>query len=211
MSLSDFKGPNYIANWSSDLDHRWPERIDIFPSIVQTILDYCRDSDREDMHLLELGPGAGYLAEAILSLLTSHLESVSYLGIDINPELTQHTQKQLQHLQLAEISLKNTDLNNAFWPKELSSFDIAYSFQTLHDLGGYQALKSVYKKLFFLIRSGGLLLNTDFIVPFDSDNLDNPRRFSVQIHQQLLESIGFVEFKCQTVAGKLGCIVALRP
>ena len=86
MSLSDFKGPSYIANWSSDLDHRWPERIDIFPSIVQTILDYGRDSDREDMHRLELGPGAVYLAEAILGLLTSHLEAISYLGIDINPE-----------------------------------------------------------------------------------------------------------------------------
>ena len=211
MALSDFKGLNYIADWSADLDRRWPERIDIFSAIVQTIFAQCQNPDRENIHLLELGPGAGYLAKAILSLLTSHLDSVSYLGIDVNPELTAHTQKQLSRWEYPNISLKTTDLNNNFWPRDLDSFDIVYTFQTLHDLGGYEALKSVYEKLFALIRPGGLLLNTDFVIPFANENLQKPRRFPVERHQQLLESIGFIEFECQTSIGKLACMTALRP
>jgi len=211
MALSDFKGLNYITDWSSDLDRRWPERIDIFPTIVQAIFAQCQNPNRENIHLLELGPGAGCLAKAILSLLTSHLDSVSYLGIDINPELTAYTQKQLSRLGYPNISLKTTDLNNNFWPRDLDSFDIVYTFQTLHDLGGYEALKSVYEKLFALIRPGGLLLNTDFVIPFTNDNLKKPKRFPVERHQQLLESIGFIEFECQARVGKLACITALRP
>ena len=211
MVLSDFKGPNYIDDWSMDLDYRWPERIDIFESIVRTIVSWCENSNRRDIRLLELGVGAGFLARSVLNTLAAHVQPSSYLGIDINPKLTQHTLKRLSGLGHPDISVNNADLNGDSWAEGLEVVDVAYTFQTLHDLAGYVALTAVYQQLFSLITPGGLMLNADFVVPFPTDDIDKPRRFPVETHHQLLESIGFMQFKCETSIGKLACLTAVRP
>ena len=211
MALSDFKGPNYIDDWSMDLDYRWPERIDIFESIVRTIVSWCENSNRRDIRLLELGVGAGFLARSVLNTLEAHVQPSSYLGIDINPKLTQHTLKRLSGLGHPDISVNNADLNGDFWAEGLEVVDVAYTFQTLHDLAGYAALTAVYQQFFSLITPGGLMLNADFVVPFPTDDTDKPRRFPVETHHQLLESIGFMQFKCETSIGKLACLTAVRP
>lgn len=210
MALSDFKGTYYIHHWSSDLDQRWPERLQLRPTIAETIFNYCESSASEKIHLLELGPGAGHLAQLTLSRLASAFPTVSYTGIDINAELIQHTEQQLRGLDLADLSFQQANLNQSSWSEGLLSFEVAYSFQTLHDLGGYQALESVYRKLYSLIRPGGLLLNADFIVPFTQDDPNKPRRFPIEVHQRLLEQIGFVSFRSENAAGKLAVMTARR-
>ena len=69
MSLSDFTGPDYINDWTRDLDQRWPERGTISECVVETLLSWSMHSDRKKMHILELGIGSGGLSEAMLATL----------------------------------------------------------------------------------------------------------------------------------------------
>ena len=210
MAFSDFKGTNDILNWSLDLDQKWPERTRIRPVIVKTILNYFQSSKWQKIHLLELGPGTGQLAQSILSRLAYNFSTISYTGIDINAKLIHHTEQKLLDLGLTDLSCHRANLNEKSWCKGLPHFNLAYSFQILHDLDGYQSLERVYKKLYSLIQSGGLLLTADFIVPFETQNPKKPRRFPIEVHNRLLESIGFVNFRTESKIGKLAIMTAIR-
>ena len=56
----------------------------------------------------------------------------------------------------------------------------------------------------------GRLLNADFIVPFENDDPKKMRRFPVDVHQRILESIGFVNFSHEATDGKLAIMTADR-
>jgi predicted O-methyltransferase YrrM len=210
MALSNFTGPDYINDWTRDLDQRWPERGTISECVVETLLSWSMHSDRKKMHILELGIGSGGLSEAMLTTLDSDAVQ-SFIGIDINPELTRHTQARLRGTGHTHIRIENTDLKTLDWMEGLAPIDAAYTFQTLHDLGGQEALTAVYQQLFSLLTPGGLLVNADFVVPFSKDNPDKPRRFPAETHRALLTSLGFIEFKCEASMGKMACMSVVRP
>ena len=105
----------------------------------------------------------------------------------------------------------NTDLKTPDWMDGLAPIHAAYTLQTLHDLGGLDALRAVYQQLFSLISPGGLLINADFVVPFSKDRPDKPRRFPVDTHRMLLTAIGFTAFTCEGHEGKMACMSAVRP
>jgi len=210
MALSDFTGPDYINDWTRDLDRRWPEREAISECVVETLLSWCAQTGRKKIRILELGVGAGGLSEVVLHALESGVVE-SFTGIDIHPELTRHTQERLIETVHTEVRVIQTDLKTLNWPDKTGPIDVAYTFQTLHDLGGQDALTAVYQQLFSLITPGGLLVNADFTVPFSTDDPDNLRRFSVDTHRAVLTSIGFIAFTCEARKGKMACMSAVRP
>lgn len=210
MALSDFTGPDYIDDWTRDLDQRWPERAVMAECVVETMQDWCRRTKRRDMKILELGTGAGGLSEAVLSALESGSVQ-SFIGIDISPELTQHTHERLRIMNIPDLRLENFDLKSPDWPEELDPVDIAYTFQTLHDLGGRDALEAMYRQLYDLLTPGGLLINADFVIPFPKDPPDRPRRFPVETHRALMADIGFTGFTCHLQSGKMACMSSRKP
>ncbi|MYK97871.1 MAG: hypothetical protein F4014_03410, partial [Gemmatimonadetes bacterium] len=109
MALSDFTGPDYINAWTGDLDQRWPERAAMAYCVVRTLVEWRGEQRERERHraespgsdhlattrLLELGVGAGGLAQAVLSALFDGSESgrtsaVEYTGIEIEPALALH-------------------------------------------------------------------------------------------------------------------------
>ena len=210
MALSDFKGPDYINDWTRELDRRWPERGEISACVIETLLSWCEQMDREKISILELGIGSGGLSVAVLNALKSG-SALSFVGFDINPELTRHTEKRLTEAGHTDLRLVNTDLKTASWSEGLAPVEVAYTFQTLHDFGGQDALMGIYQQLFSLLTPGGLLVNADFTVPFTKDPPDKPRRFPVDTHRALLTSMGFIDFKCEMKRGKMACMSARRP
>ena len=112
MALSDFTGPDYIDAWTEDLDRRWPERAAMADCVVQMLVGWRGERREREHHqeespgsdhlttirLLELGVGAGGLAQTVLSALfdgsaSGRTSAVHYTGIEIELPLVQHGRK----------------------------------------------------------------------------------------------------------------------
>lgn len=229
MALSDFTGPDYIDAWTADLDRRWPERAAMADCVVRTLIRWYRGWDRDDRHgagsrdekrnetirLLELGVGAGGLAHAVLSTLSDESESgrtsaVHYTGIEIEQALVQQGRKLLTADGRQDVQLIQADLRGDTWTRGLGPFDAVYTLQTLHDLGGVDALEAVYRQVHGLLAPGGILVNADFVVPFEKDDPDRPRRLPVETHERLLSNLKFVDLRCELLQGKIACMSARR-
>ena len=233
MALSDFTGPDYIDAWTRDLDRRWPERAAMTDCVVRTLVEWWGERRRgcgivmggkrsvaEEsetvIRLLELGVGAGGLAQAVLSALFDGSESgrvsaVEYTGIEVEPALIQHGQKLLEASGFQHARLNRADLKEDAWTHGLEPFDAIFTLQTLHDLGGVAALEAVYRQIHGLLAPGGILVNADFVVPFEKDDPERPRRLPVETHENLLSSLGFIDFRCELLLGKMACMSARRP
>ena len=228
MALSDFTGPDFIDAWTKDLDRRWPERAAMADCVVRTLVEWrnvrnerpgagSRGKKRHvKIRLLELGVGAGGLAVAVLNCLFDGSESertsaVEYKGIEIEPALFQHGQELLLVAGHQDARLIQADLRGDAWTRGLSPFDAIFTLQTLHDLGGVDALEAVYQQVHALLAPGGILVNADFVVPFEKDDPDRPRRLPVDTHLNLLSIIGYVDFQCRLRRGKMACVSARRP
>ena len=235
MALSDFTGPGYIDAWTRDLDERWPERKAIADCVVRTLVEWrgeewrgakdrvgrnledqfgIRDCGR--IRLLELGVGAGGLARAVLDALTDvsgagQPGAVEYMGIDIEPALVQNGKERLGSVGHRDVRLVNEDLKEGSWTGIIEPVDAVFTLQTFHDLGGIDALEAVYRQIHGLLAPGGILVNADFVVPFEKDDPERPRRLPVETHQGLLSSLGFVDFRCEMRIGKMACMAARRP
>ena len=229
MALSDFTGPDYINAWTEDLDQRWPERAAMAGYVVQTLVEWRGERRERERHqgesptgedlatirLLELGVGAGGLAQAVLSALFDGSESgrtsaVEYTGIEIEPALVQQGRKLLAAAGHQNASLIRADLRGDAWTNGLGPFDAVFTLQTLHDLGGVDALEAVYRQAHGLLAPGGILVNSDFVFPFEKDDPDRPRRLPIETHENLLSSLGFVDFRCGLQHGKMACLSARR-
>lgn len=239
MALSDFTGPDYIDAWTEDLDRRWPERALMADCIVRTLVGWrgemrggsgaVSDGERSgaeesvaSIRLLELGVGAGRLASAVLYALnmaqtgvsytgTGSAGTIEYTGIEIDPALVQHVDGMLGSAGHQVARLIRTDLKNDAWTRGLGPLDAVFTLQTLHDLGGVDALEAVYRQVYALLAPGGILVNADFVVSLDKDDPDRPRRLPVHTHQSLLSSLGFVDFRSELQCGKMACMSARRP
>ena len=224
MALSDFTGPDYIDAWTADLDRRWPERAAMADCVVQALVQWRDEGggepSEEERHavirVLELGVGAVGLATSVLNSLADAsgqepLTAVEYTGIEIEPALVLHGKELLETAGHRDIRLVRADLKDDAWTAGIGPFDAVFSLQTFHDLGGIDALEETYQRIFQLLAPGGILVNADFVVPFEKDNPERPRRLPVETHNDLLYSLGFIDFRCEMLQGKMACMSARRP
>ena len=223
MALSDFTGPDYIAAWTQDLDDRWPERAVMAECVVRTLAqrrdegggDPSEEKHHSKFRMLELGVGAGGLARSVLNSLADTSgegppATVEYTGIEIEPALVQHGRALLMAAGHQDVRLICADLKDDAWTRGLGPFDAIFTLQTLHDLGGVVALEAVYRQAHERLAPGGILVNADFVVPFEKDDPDRPRRLPVETHQRLLSSLGIVDFRCELQQGKMACMSGRR-
>ena len=236
MALSDFTGPDYIDAWARDLDARWPERKAMGDCVVDTLVEWSvarpiggstDERTPAKIRLLELGIGAGGLGLAVLEGLTAAQRfenrsktrptgsvtesSIEYTGVDIESALVGHVRERLGSAGYPHTLLVQADLKDSGWSEHTGHANAVFSLQTFHDLGGIVALEAVYSQIHGLLLPGGILVNADFVVPFEKDDPDRPRRLPVETHRDLLAGLGFVEFRCVKQQGKIACMMARRP
>lgn len=227
MALADFTGPDYIEAWTRDLDQRWPERAAMADCVVRTLVGWqrarddrygsgsCEKNRHTKIRLLELGVGAGELTQTVLRELFDGSESgktsaIEYTGIEIESALVLHVDELLEESGHQDARLIQADLRGDAWTRGLSPFNAIFTLQTLHDLGGVDALEAVYRQVHGLLAPGGILINADFVVPFEKDDPDRPRRLPIETHQDLLFGLGVVDFRCEMQLGKMACMSARR-
>jgi cyclopropane fatty-acyl-phospholipid synthase-like methyltransferase len=135
---------------------------------------------------------------------------VEYTGIDIESALVQHGRKLLMAAGHRTTRLIRADLKDDAWTAGIGPFDAVFSLQTFHDLGGIEALETVYRQIRELLAPGGILINADFVIPFEKDDPERPRRLPVETHKDLLSRLGFIDFRCELQQGKMACMAAGR-
>jgi uncharacterized SAM-dependent methyltransferase len=208
--LTDFTGPNHIDDWIAHLDSLWPEREPIRQHLIEAIVAWQEATPKKTIRLLELGVGNGKLALATLQRLQSNTPDLSFLAADINGDLLNSALAEIHKgLPACATTALLGDLNAPTVLAGQPQIDVVFSMQSLHDLNGHAALRGTYETLFQLLSPGGLLVHADFIVAFEKDDPENPRRFSVDVHRTLLEELGFTDFTSQ-IEGKLACMTARR-
>ena len=179
MALSDFSGPNFINDWSTDLDQQWPERQQAFAAVVQRIGSWCDNTVphlRAEAALLELGIGASHLAGAVMDRVDqSPLAGAAYIGLDCESELLDHAATRLSQ-DSTRLDLRQIDLNSSVWHENIPPVMIAYSLQSIHDLARIETLTNIYQRLFGLLQPEGLMIIADFVVP-KTDDSASQRRF----------------------------------
>lgn len=204
MALSDFDTPKL---WRDDLDQRWPERLAMKDVIKRFLVEHC-DNLLNPM-VLELGIGDGEL----LTDLVERLPLVQLTAMDINQVLLDYCKASLSNGGVVHerATFIKQDLSQAWSKGHEGTFDTVYSFQSIHDFGGRDALISTYQNIAAVLKPGGVLVNADFVVPLPQDKQANPRRFPVEEHLQILNTCGFEKATVIHEAGLLGCVVATLP
>lgn len=196
MALEDFATP---TDWARDLDVRWPERIPMKAALIGSIVQQVNTQPR----LLELGIGDGEMLDA----LARRLPNAEFVAVDVNQTLLTFVGERLKGQ--SNVMLVRQDLRKARWTQAIGTgFDVVYSLQSLHDLGGRDSLSAVYGTALALLKPGGLLLNADFIEAMPQDDPANPRRFPFPEHAAVLDALRAKDAKLLHVHGLLGCISA---
>ena len=136
--------------------------------------------------------------------------TILYTGIEIEPTLVLHVDGLLEESGYQDAHVIQADLKGDAWTRGLGPFDAIFTLQTLHDLGGVGALEAIYRQAHELLAPGGILVNADFVVPFEKDDPERPRRLPVETHEYLLSSLGLVDFRCGLQRGKMACVSARR-
>ena len=196
MPLEDFDSP---GEWRQDLDRRWPERLAIQDRLVAEVsagVDRCAEPPR----VLELGTGDGSLARR----LRATRPAISLTAVDRNAALCDHGRGRDDAIQWLCRDLTEP------WRDALSGpFQVVYSLQTLHDLGGRDVLAQTYARVADVLDSGGVFVHADFVEPMPHDDPAKPRRFVPDVHVELFSGAGLAATLVER-RGLLGCFVATK-
>lgn len=187
-ALHEFHDLEFSKGWADRFDPS-PPRIDLFKTIVSQISNY---RGKEEIHILELGIGPGYLAE----FLFENLDNFTYEGLDFSEAMLSISKNRLRNFE-SKIVFIQADLTNGIWNSKISKKpDFIISTWALHDLFSKENIGFVYIKSFEALGKGGVLLNGDFIKPHGIEVEYEGGRIEKMIHFQLLAKAGFSKISC---------------
>ena len=207
----EFHDAEFVRGWANRFVPTAP-RLQLF----EMILDQIRRPNVPNSHVVELGIGPGYMARHILE----RNQTISYEGLDFSDAFFDIA-REIVGDQMHRVLLTKADLMNQNWPKQLSKRPGAIiSTWALHDLGSQQAVANVYARCYETLPAGGVLVNGDFIKPYDTTWEYEPGRFEIDRHCELLRQAGFADPKTlghlepnienPTAAQNYACLVAVR-
>jgi hypothetical protein len=87
-------------------------------------------------------------------------------------------------------------VNNSWEESEFAPADAIVSTWALHDLGSPENVCKVYQRSHDTLRSGGVLLNGDFVKPDGAPQEFEGGRFYIAQHFELLDEVGFSNASC---------------
>ncbi|MEM7030257.1 MAG: class I SAM-dependent methyltransferase [Chloroflexota bacterium] len=199
VTFRDLQTPQQALDWTAQLNDKWPERI----AVIDHIISLLQKLPFSDIHIVELCPGVGTLALALLSAIPD----LTYTGLDSSSVMVETATKQLQ-LYRPKAQVVETDLNQDAWLDVLpNQVQAIVSMQSLHDLGGEKEVDRIYRLAKTKLAPKGLFLNADLIVPEGIERANNPGRRSVSRHLNLIQMHHYEQVSCTLQTGEFACIV----
>lgn len=180
----DFRFPDVAAAWVPDAEAKRPWRARARRVIASLV--------RDARSILELGPGPGFLAEAILE--TSVVER--YVLFDFSEPFLDMCRSRLARFAQAEYVLG--DFRDAAWPALVAGpFDAVVAMQSVHELRHRRHVPRLYAQLRPLVRD--TIVICDHPPPAETDARGFALFASEAEHRAALSSAGFIGVELQTV------------
>jgi SAM-dependent methyltransferase len=198
----DLRDPVDAAEWAATAEVKRPWRTEIRAAIAALV----RDATPPPRRVLELGPGPGRLAEAVLD--ACRLDR--YTLLDFSAPMLDMCRRRLG--DRAGVDYLQADFARADWAAALPApFDAVLAMQAVHEIRHKRHLARLYAQVRSLLAPGGWLVVCDH-EPFG----DEPRRlrlFATADEQHTaLATAGFVEPTThQVIRGLYVCSGRLPP
>ncbi len=183
----EFHDKEFVRGWA-DRFVPTPERVQLFDTIIESLASHFKAAT----HVVELGIGPAYLAKRILE----KLPNVTYEGIDFSEPMLDIAAERLTAYG-SRVTFTQADLIGEDWGSKVKRpAGAIVSTWALHDLGGVEKTKKVYRDSRNVLTTGGLFLNGDFVKPEGTPHEYEPGRFLVSRHLEILKEVGFKKVQC---------------
>jgi trans-aconitate methyltransferase len=168
-----WESADYVQAWITRDDGRRSEREPIIERLIAAV-PFSRDAA---IAVLDVGGGAGMIAEAVLSAFPCATVTLQ----DFSPHMLDVGRNRLAG-HAARVRTVLSDLRDPAWTKSAGGpFDLAVSGIAIHNLHDMAAIAACYDGVRSLLKSGGSFL--------DYDHFD--RVGGVPLHQHMLKVAGF--------------------
>jgi ubiquinone/menaquinone biosynthesis C-methylase UbiE len=159
----DWSSQQYVNQWAEGQDKRELEREEIFRLIARTL----SDDSQAALTILDLGAGYGALAQFLLK----HFPNARALCQDGSEEMAQLGRQRMQHLT-GRFDYVLCDFSKPGWDRKIKGpFDAVVSAIAIHNVRSPEIIKSIYREIFLLVKTGGCFLNFDRMTPSKEDQL----------------------------------------
>jgi SAM-dependent methyltransferase len=199
LSPIDFRNTKDANEWSQSALQKRPERPIFFERFAQEI-----EGHPAIKKVLELGSGPGFLAEHLLS----RLSTIEYVALDFSAAM-----HELARIRLGEISRRVTFIEQCFkadrWSMGLGKFDCVVTNQAVHELRHKSYASNLHRVVREVLNEGGMYLVNDHFA--GSDGMSNGELFMTQKEQQeALFVAGFSEVSELLTRSKMSLLRAIK-
>jgi SAM-dependent methyltransferase len=183
----EFHDAAFVTGWAERFAPT-PERLQLF----NIILSELNSRIPPDGRVVELGIGPGYLADHLLNAMPA----IQYFGVDFSTPMLDIARQRLAPHSTRVTCVQADLVKDDWWADIPTQVNAIVSTWALHDLGNQENVEAVYKDCAHVLRTGGLLLNGDFIKPDKTIYEYEPGRFGITKHIEMLRRVGFASADC---------------
>jgi phospholipid N-methyltransferase len=199
----DLRDPETAATWAREADAKRPHRREIRAAFAAQLRELARARvedaaqlgilDAARLRILELGPGPGFLAEAILA----ECEVEDYVLLDFSPPFLAMCKERVGHHACVRYVVG--DFIQPEWTALVDGpFDAVVSMQAVHELRHKRRAVGLYTQVHPLLRKGGMLLVCDH-EPIN----DKPLAMPLAEQRVAFARAGFVDVQTRAKIGGL--------
>src|SRR5438128_12024290 len=149
----DWASPDYVAKWAEGQDPKEKDRQEAFRVMAKTI-----PYDKElPIKILDVGAGYGALTQFLLK----QFPSATAVCQDGSEEMAKLGRERMEHLK-GHYTYVLCDFSKPGWSQQLEGpFEAIVSSIAIHNVRRPETVRSIYREIFPLVKSGGCFLNFD--------------------------------------------------
>ncbi|MBI2815419.1 MAG: class I SAM-dependent methyltransferase [Acidobacteria bacterium] len=177
----DFQNPAEARAWTEEAESKKPWREEFFRTFARELAS----TGAEELSVLELGSGPGFLAQRILEVLPHAV----YTALDYSPAMHELARQRLGSLS-GGVRFVETNFKLPDWNLGMPTFDAVISMQSVHEVRHKSRVPSLYARVRKLLHKGGLFLMCDHFAG-EGGQTDNELYMTIDEQRQALENAGF--------------------
>ena len=153
----DWNSPDYVSQWAERQDETKVDREEPFRLMAETI-PYDK---KAPIRILDLGAGYGALTQFLLY----HFSNATTVCQDGSEEMAKLGRKRMDDLK-GRFTYVLCDFSKQGWSRMLKGpFEAVVSSIAIHNVRTPNIVRSIYKELFPLVKTGGCFVNFDRVNP----------------------------------------------
>jgi len=180
-SSIDFRRMDVARDWARSATEKRPWRKEFFQAIAQGL----RGLNLDNLSVLELGSGPGFLARHLLE----GFPSATYVALDFSSAMHALAREHLGALA-DRVRFLELDFKASHWSAELPTFNSVVSMQAVHELRHKRHAALFYRAVRSLLQTGGIFLMCDHFAG-EGGMTDTALYMTPEEHEQALLAGGF--------------------